>query len=96
MRRGSHRLLLSPIDLLPQLLYLHLFRPLEALLVLQKLLNRPLVLATLIDPRLKGALDVLLVHERGVGPFFDGLDGLLMGDGAALGGAEGVVVVGAI
>lgn len=96
MRCASHRLFLRAIDLLPQLLYLHLFCPLEALLILQKLLNRPLVLATLIDPRLKGALDVLLVHDRGVSPFFDGLNGLLMRDGAALGGTEGVVVVGAV
>ena len=68
----------------------------KTLLILEKLLNRPLVLAILIDPRLEGTLDVLLVHDGGVCPFLDGLDGLLMGDGAALGATEGVFVVGAV
>lgn len=84
MRRASHRLLFRAIDLLPQLLYLHLFCPLEVLLILQKLLYRSLVFTTLVDSRLKGALDVLFVYDSGVGPFLDRLDGLLMRDGATL------------
>lgn len=96
MRCSSHRFLLGAIDFLPQLLYFHLFGPLKTLLILQKFFNRPLVLAIFIDPRLEGTLYVLLVLEGGVGPFLDGLDRLLMRDGAALGGAEGVFVVGAV
>jgi hypothetical protein len=63
---------------------------LKVLLVSDKLLNGPFVFAIFVDLGLECALRILLVHESGSGPLLERLDGWLVRDRAALGGAEGV------
>lgn len=71
---ASEGLLLVAIDLETQLLDLPLFRLLELLLVLDKFLNSPLLLPIGIDPRLEGALLILLIDDGvGGGPFLGGV-----------------------
>ena len=72
-------LLLAPIDLHPQLLYLQFFRTLVVLLIIDKFLQSSLLPSANIGQRLECALYVLLI-ERGSTAFglLQGLDLLLV------------------
>jgi hypothetical protein len=98
LRCPSEGLLLIAIDLETQLLDLPLLCPLELLLILDEPLNTPFLLPIGVDPRLEGALLILLIGHKSVGiiPFLggvgEGVEGGLVGDRAAFGCAEGVVL----
>lgn len=72
-------LLLGPVDLHPQLLNLHLFRTLVALLIIHKFLKGSLLPPVDIGQRLECALYVLLIERWPTAPALrDGLGRLLM------------------